>query len=109
MLDMPDATPEVLLDLSPLLFATALAKVLAGLGYEVDVGGAPDHHALAVISQPGAAAAIPLRILLSPLDSGEGTAEVTDEAGSRLVPVHSLGDLVGLIQGLVSSPRLVTG
>lgn len=102
---MSEAPPRLYLDLSPMLFATALAKVLVGLGYEVDVGGPPDHHALAVLSEPGGVGAIPVQITLPPLEGNEIRAEVADAGGSRRVQVRNLADLLALIQGIVPTPR----
>jgi hypothetical protein len=101
---MSTTAPRVFLDISPLLFATALAKVLVNLGYEVDVGGPPDHHDLAVISEPGGGGPAPVQITLPSLESRETAAEVTEAGGSRLVQVHDLADLLRLIQAVAPVP-----
>jgi hypothetical protein len=104
---MSTTAPRVFLDISPLLFATALAKVLVRLGYEVDLGGPPDHHDLAVISEPGGGGPIPVQITLPPLESRDTAARVSEAGGSRLVPVHDLADLLRLIQTVAPTPTPV--
>lgn len=91
--------PRVLIDVSPRMFATALARILVERGYAVDIGGVPDHHDLAVIGEAapeGRQAAV--EIILPSLEESQVTARITSARGSRRCAVRNLEDLLVLIE-----------
>jgi hypothetical protein len=94
---MTTAAPRVLLDLSPVLLATALGRVLSGRGYMVDIGGPDDGHDLAVVSSPSGEREATVQIQLPPLEGPATTARVIREGAERSVPVRDLQDLLALI------------
>lgn len=103
--------PRVLIDVSPRMFATALARILVERGYAVDVGGAPDHHDLAVVTEAaldGPQAAV--EIILPSLEESQVTALIASAHGTRRASVRNLEDLLVLIEAELSRgarvPRL---
>jgi hypothetical protein len=91
--------PRVLIDVSPRMFATALARILTERGYAVDVGGAPDHHDLAVLAEAGAEGPqAAVEIILPSLEESRVTARITNARGSRRFEVRNLEDLLVLIE-----------
>jgi hypothetical protein len=92
--------PRVLIDVSPRMFATALGRILVERGYAVDVGGAPDHHDLAVLAEagPGGPQAA-VEIILPSVEEPQVTARITSARGSRSCAVSNLEDLLVLIEG----------
>ncbi|HSM02921.1 MAG TPA: hypothetical protein VK960_10860 [Acidimicrobiia bacterium] len=90
---MPAAV-RVLVDLSPVLLGTALARVLTGLGYEVDVGDPQRDYEVAVVSQRNGLQ-VPIVIELPPPE--KTTAKVYSRGGQRRVPVRDLRALLDVL------------
>lgn len=88
---------RVLIDLSPMVFATALARILRDRGYQVDIGANGHHHDLAVVAD-GASGDAAVEIALASLDGPQVTAQVTDAHGCHPAEVRDLGDLLRLIE-----------
>lgn len=101
--------PRVLIDVSPRMFATALARILAERGYAVDVGGQPDHHDLAVLTEDSEGAHTAIEIVLPSLEDSRVTARITSARGSRRAEVRNLDDLLVLIAAELSRNAGVAG
>lgn len=101
------ARPRVLIDVSPRMFATALARILTERGYAVSVGGEPDHHDLAVVAEAGGPETrAAVEIVLPSLEEPKVTARITNARGSRRAEVRNLEDLLVLIEA--EAPLAVT-
>lgn len=87
---------RIVIDLSPVLLATALARVLTGLGYEVGVGEGMEDPDVAVVSESNGQEA-PVVIELPPLTGEKTVATVSNRETTRLVPVSNLRDLLAVI------------
>jgi hypothetical protein len=96
---------RVLIDLSPVLLATALARVLAGVGYDVDLGDGVDAPDVAVVSERNGNRA-PIVIELPPLTGETTIATVSNRGATRLVPVRNLRDLLAVIEHEISAQPL---
>lgn len=76
----------------------------------MDVGGAPDHHDLAVVTEAaldGRQAAV--EIILPSLEESHVTARIASARGTRRAPVRNLEDLLGLIEAELSRGIRVPG
>lgn len=87
---------RVLIDISPVLLATALARVLVDVGYDVDLGGGLDAPDVAVVSGANGSRA-PIVIELPVQTDGTTFATVTNRGDTRRVPVRNLRDLLAVI------------
>jgi hypothetical protein len=93
---------RILIDLSPVLFATALGRVLTGLGYEVDLGRPVNGHEMALVSEGnGGDAPIVIELRLD-----KTTATVFSGGESRRVPVGGLRDLLEVVERELPRKRL---
>ena len=94
---------RVLIDLSPVLLATALARVLSSMGYEVDVGESPIDPDVAVVSQRNGLQA-PVVIEIPRPD--QTTATIFSGGSSRRVQVRNLRDLLEVVEHEVATRPL---
>jgi hypothetical protein len=94
---------RVLLDLSPVLLATALARVLSSMGYEVDVGDPTFDADVAVVSERNGHQA-PIVIELP--RPHKTTATIFRSDGSRRVQVRDLRDLLEVVEHEVGARPL---
>jgi hypothetical protein len=92
--------PRVVIDLRPVVFATALARVLEEQGYEVDFDTAGPIHDLAIVDEDGEAPAT-VQIRIPALDGSRHWGWVSRGGSSDRVAVGSLQDLLGLIGAMV--------
>ena len=94
---MPPRDALVQVDLSPVLLATALARVFTGVGYEVEVGDREVAADVAVVSTKGESR-VPIVIELPPLGGRRTLAKVSNHGTTRRVRVRHLQDLLRLIE-----------
>lgn len=92
-------------DLSPVLLATALARVLSGVGYQVDVSDGDIHADVAVVSERNGTRA-PIVIRLPPLAGGTTMAAVSNRGTTRRVAVRHLRDLLAVIENELAAQPL---
>jgi len=101
--------PRVLIDLSPVVFATALARVLEDQGYDVDFDPVGPIHDLAIVDAEVESAAT-VQIRIPSLDGSRRWGFVSRDGSSDRVSMRSLDDLLGLIGAMVPiAGELVNG
>jgi len=84
-----------LIDLRPVVFATALARVLEEHGYEVDFDRARGHDLAIVDADAEATATVQIRI--PALDGSRRSGILSKNGSTRRVTLGSLEDLLGVV------------